>query len=229
MDGDFLAAFKASAFQYTAPRSVFLSLGKVLAHTPSISALRIRVAQSVGAESAWSRTNLLRVDGIPIARAIERSLPASLKLTSLKTIELDAFSGVAPLLRISPNLENLHVSQPSGFAQYTNAEFVEALSSVSHLKTLVYTPESLRVTSTLREVQAAMAVDNEDEEEMEFDGNEVDYSAELLKDIGKALPALESLSLQMRWHGDEMVFPASEASVTPQVRPSDFTHRLSLD
>ena len=74
----------------------------------------------------------------------------------------------------------------------------------------------MRVTSTLEEVQAAMAVDNEDEETMEAAAVEVDYSAELLRDIGKALPALESLSLQVRWHGDEMLFPANEASITSQ-------------
>ena len=215
MDGDFLASFKASAMQYAAPQSVFFALSKVLAHSTSISALRVRVSESTGPNSAWSRTNILRVDGIPIARALVHSLPSSLQLRSLKTIELDGFSGVAPLLRAAPNLETLRVSQPSGFAQYTNSEFVDALSFVPRLKELVYTPESLRVTSTWGEVQAAVFVDNE-EETAEVAIAEVDYSAELLGEIGKALPVLESLSLQVRWHGDEMVFPASEASMTCQ-------------
>lgn len=216
MDGDFLAAFKALAFHPSASRSPFLSLGKVLAQSSSITSLRIRVAESSGADSAWSRTNLVRIDGIPISKALKRTLPASLRLKNLKNIELDGFSAIAPLLRIAPNLESLSVSQPSGFAQCTNEEFVDALSFVPRLRELVYTPESLRVTSTINDIQAAMEIDDEDESRVEVPVKEVDYSAELVREIGTVLPQLESLSLQVRWHGEEMVFPASEEPITQQ-------------
>ena len=139
------------------------------------------------------------------AQEFESSLPR------LTTIELDSFSDVAPLLRLAPNLENLRVYLPSGFAQYTNAEFVEALRFVPHLKTLVYSPESLRVTSTIHEVQAAISEDPD----VVFEQS--DYSAELLIAIAKALPILESLDLRTRFHGEEIVFPAGTEFIKPEV------------
>ena len=201
--------------------SIFLSLANVLGATPSLTALRIRVAHSCGPESAWARTSLVRADGIPVGAALERAFTlrkTALVLPQLKTLELDAFSDIGPLLRLGPNLENLRVYMPSGFAQCTNAEFVDALRFVPLLKTLVYSPESLRVTSTIHEVQAAIS----DDPEAVFEQS--DYSAELLIAIAKALPMLESLDLRTRFHGEEIVFPASTELLTPEV--SFHSHRL---
>ena len=88
---------------------------------------------------------------------------------------------------------------------------MEALRLVPHLKTLVYSPESLRVTSTIHEVQAAISEDPD----VEFEQS--DYSAELLFAIAKTLPMLESLDLRTRFHGEEIVFPASAEFITPEV------------
>jgi hypothetical protein len=214
VDAELLASLKTASLHFVSNPSPFVSLVKVFGATPSLSALRIRVAHSFGPESAWARTSLVRADGIPVGAALERAFTLQ-KMTSvlpkLKTLELDAFSDIAPLLRLGPNLENLRVYMPSGFAQCTNAEFVEALRFVPRLKTLVYSPESLRVTSTIHEVQAAISEDPE----AVFERS--DYSAELLIAIARALPMLEFLDLQTRFHGEEIVFPASTESLASEV------------
>ena len=214
VDAELLASLKTASLRPMFNSSPFDSLVKVIGHTPSLSALRIRVAHSHGPESAWARTSLIRADGIPVGAALERAFTLqniAPVLPQLKTLELDAFSDIGPLLRLGPNLENLRVYMPSGFAQCTNAEFIDALRFVPLLKTLVYSPESLRVTSTLHEVQAAISEDPQAVFEQS------DYSAELLTAIAKALPMLESLDLRTRFHGEEIVFPASTELLTPEV------------
>lgn len=214
VDAELLASLKTASLHPGSIPSPFISLARVLSAAPFLRALRIRIAHSCGPESAWARTSLVRADGVPVGAALKRAFMAQnleSSLPQLTTIELDAFSDVAPLLRLAPNLENLRVYLPSGFAQCTNAEFVEALRLVPHLKTLVYSPESLRVTSTIHEVQAAISEDPD----VVFEQS--DYSAELLIAIAKVLPMLESLDLRTRFHGEELVFPAGAEFITPEV------------
>lgn len=208
LDVDFFASFKTFATRPPSSSSPYTSLITILRHSPSISALRILVAESTGDNSPWTRTALQRPDGIPVANALSVLLSSSssskkalkFKLPCLKTLELDALSDIAPLLRLAPNLENLKLNLPNGFAAYTNAQLVEGLKNVPSLKCLSYAAESLRVTPY-----------DEDEGEGEMRG------AELLMMIGEVLPCVEVLDLQARWYGDEVMFPLAVEAVSPEV------------
>lgn len=220
MDAEFLSTFVNWAFGGAIWQSPYVALAAVLQQTNNLRALRIRVAHAIGSRSAWRRTLVSRPDGIPIGLAFSRalaSLPAEQKLdlSHLTTLELDAFSDVAPLLLLTPNLERLRLELNAGYAQCINTEFVDALQHVPHLKELIYTPESLRVSNPqiwgLEAMLAIVDVDHPDDEE--------DRSAELVETIGKRLPDLESLELQRRWYsGQAIVFPASEEPLTAEVR-----------
>lgn len=207
-----MIAFKTASIRPTSTRSVTVSLANILARTPSLGALRIRVAESCGPNSAWARTSLVRTEGIPIGPALHNAFlrhPVSFPL--LKKLELDVFSDIAPLLRVVPNLEDLRLYMSSGFVQPTNAEIVAALRHVPHLRRLVYSPASLRITSVIEEAEAAVS----QEPNVQFE--EKDYSAELLIAIGKRLPKLEVLDLRARCHSEDIHFVSSDAPITPEV------------
>jgi hypothetical protein len=186
----------------------------VIGQTPYLRALRILVAESKGERSPWSRSFLIRPDGIPVGNVLQSSLAHVGKLKRLKTIQLDAFSDIAPLLRIAPNLESLSMRLPSGYAQYTNEGFVYALRYVPRLRRLAYSAESLRIAQSER----AEAVDLFEGELISMDTRGETGSADLVAAIGKALPKLEFLDLQSRWYGDEILFPNFSDSVLPEVR-----------
>lgn len=132
------------------------------------------------------------------------------KLRELKTIQLDALSDVAPLLRIAPNLEDLRMRLPCGYAQYTNHEFVAALQYVPNLRRLTYSAESLRINIFQENVLT-------DTLEIAMDQRDEDSSVELICSIGKMLPRLELLDLQSRWYGDEILFPSYEECISSEV------------
>lgn len=224
VDVEFLSAFKTAAIRPSSPQSALVSLATVLANAPAIGALRIRVADAYGPESAWARASLVRTEGIPVGAALHRAFQSKkVSLPLLKTLELDAFSDVSPLLRVAPNLERLRLYMSSGFAQLTNAEVVAALRCVPHLRHLVYSPESLRVTTVMEEAEAALA------QNIGLEFVEKDFSAELLMAIGKALPELESLDLQTRWHGEEIAYALSDAPITSKVSATLFPHTTKID
>lgn len=228
MDADFLNSFRSWAFGGPIWQSPYTALTEVFRNAKNLEALRIRVAQLTGAYSAWRRTPISRPEGIPLGLALTRALatamPANrkLELHKLNILELDAFSDIAPLLRLTPNLQRLRLELSAGFAQCVNTEFIEALRHTPHLKELIYTPESLRVSSSPMWFDAILAI--VDFDHLDGDGDEdseEDRSAELLNAIGDKLSHLEFLDLQRRWYReDSVVFPRSEEVVTPEVRNS---------
>lgn len=196
----------------------------MIAQTPYLAALRILVGESTGERSPWTRSFLIRPDGIPVGNVLKSALAGVAKLQHLKTIQLDAFSDIAPLLRIAPNLECLGLHLPSGFVQYTNEEFVSALRYVPHLRRLSYSAESLRVTKPERDEAAGLFED----ELIAMDVRDEGASADLIMAIGKALPKLESLDLQSRWFGDEVLFSTSSDCIHPEVRQSSYSFLRSF-
>lgn len=229
MDADFLDAFRSWALGGPIWQSPYTALAEVFRRAKRLKALRIRVAELTGAYSAWRRTLVSRPDGIPLglafSRALAATMPASTRpvLHSLITLELDTFSDIAPILRLTPNLERLRLELNAGFAQYLNIEIIDALRHTPHLKELIYTPESLRVSSLpmwgFGAMLAIVDVDHLGNDEDE------DRSAELLGAIGNKLAHLETLDLQRRWYrGGGVVFPSSEEVITPEVGAYTFSH-----
>lgn len=211
MNPDFFAAFKTFAPLPPSTLSPYTYLGAILSHTNVLSALRIRVAESTGDRSPWTRPFLVRPDGIPVGHALKHALAGVPPLTHLHTIDLDAFSDIAPLLRLTPNLVHLSMNNPSGFAQYTNTELLVALQYVPRLRSLVYSAESLRVNTS------PPGTDTIEYERAELETEEESGSAGLVEAVGNLLPELERLDLQVRWYGDEVLFPFCEEVVDPEV------------
>lgn len=211
LDVDFFASLKTFAIRPPSSSSPYNFLVAILRQAPSIIALRIRVAESTGERSPWIRSVLQRPDGIPVANILSPLLSMKkFKLLQLKTLELDALSDIAPLLRITPNLEQLHLNLPNGFAAYTNSQFVEALQYVPKLMSLSYSAESLRSTGF---------DEDEESDEIRVNGEVEDNerNGELVAKIGEVLPHLEVLDLQSRWYGDEVAFPLAVESVESEV------------
>lgn len=218
MDADFIDSFRAWAFAGPSLQSPFSALANVLRHTKSLTTLRLRVGQSTGSSSAWRHIITSRPGDVPFGRAFSLALAKGsgdqrVDLSKLTTLELDAFSDIAPLLFLTPNLERLRLEISAGYAQCRNAEVVNALQYVPHLKEFQYSPESLRVTSTplwgLEAMFATIGPDVLDEQ---------DRSAELVQLILRKLSGLESLDLRRRWYGEQdVIFPPSEEPVTPEV------------
>lgn len=193
--------------------SPFAVLGQVLSQTPSLRALRILVAESTGERSPWTRAFLHRPDGIPVGNVLKSALAYVNSLRYLTIIQLDAFSDIAPLLRIAPNLESLHMRLPSGYAQYINPELVSALRNVPNLRELKYSAGSLHVYTLSRDRDMNIFMNEAEDVNLRDESG----SAELVAAFGKILPRLESLDLQSRWYGDEILFPMHLEHILPDV------------
>lgn len=195
--------------------SPYASLLAVLSQAPLLSAIRILVAQSTGQNSAWTHSSFLqRPDGIPISSILRSLLPSysllKTKLPYLASLELDAFSDIAPLLKLTPNLIRLKMTLPNGFAQYTNMQFLDSLRHIPKLRSLVYSAGSLELR--LPEINGAS--DNDDFLDESGPGG----NAGLLKGIALALPRLEQLDLQSRWFGEnEILFSSQSEAISPEV------------
>ena len=168
----------------------------------------------MGERSPWTHSFLIRPDGIPVGNVLKSALAHVGKLRHLRSIRLDAFSDIAPLLRIAPNLECLSMRLPLGYVQYTNEEFVSALRYVPHLRQLAYSAESLRITQSERDEAGGLF----DDDLVSMGIRDESGSADLIAAIGKALPKLELLDLQSRWYGDEILFPNFADCIVPEVR-----------
>ncbi|KAF8338073.1 uncharacterized protein EI90DRAFT_3041505 [Cantharellus anzutake] len=125
-------------------------------------------------------------------------------LTQLKLIEMDGFQDLEPLMRLTPNLKVLRLTMSSGFSQSANAELVQALAHVPHLRELVFSPETLRLYTPFTEDN--LLGDFDEITEVTENGTNV----EIIKSIGKLVPELEILDLRNRWFGMKgMFFPPS--------------------
>lgn len=220
MDVELFAVFKTSASRPPCHSSPFTSLGLILSQAPHLQSLRIQVAECTGPQSPWTKTYLVRPCGIPIGSSLESALRGVPVLKEMKAIELDAFSDIASLLRITPNLEKLSMNLPSGYAQYTNFQLLAGLLYVPRLRMLNYSAESLRV-GTLQRVRDSTQYTPE----MEADDEK--KSIELISAIGKALPSLETLDLQSRWYGvgHDILFPFSADVIANKVRSNIILQR----
>jgi hypothetical protein len=130
MDGEFVDAWKIGAAKRQAHweehgPTIFDSFAAVLSRTPALRTLRIRVAELTGQRSGWRKFALVQPFGIPIGPPLVEALHFSgstVTLPQLQTLELDGFEDVAPLLRLTPNLDRLRVSLSAGFWQGMNGE-----------------------------------------------------------------------------------------------------------
>ncbi|KAF8312282.1 hypothetical protein DL93DRAFT_2082408 [Clavulina sp. PMI_390] len=220
MDVDFLLDFRAAS---KAPQSVtdstIFSLARILSSTSHLSSLRIRVARSSGPDSAWirsSRSIYTATDGIPIGKALVRaSKYFPISLPSLKSLEIDMLSDIAPILQAAPNLGYLRLYASGGYSQAVNKRLVESLKYVPQLEALVYSPESLKMTSDLEEAEAELAQEGHEGAQPLVQTN-VDRSAELVGALGKVLPNIKSLDLRRRTHGEETEFTPCDNPISSQ-------------
>ncbi|KAF9509787.1 hypothetical protein BS47DRAFT_126787 [Hydnum rufescens UP504] len=213
MDVEFMDAWAEWAFAGMEDRgskpSPYSCLAHILVHCAGLETLRIRVAELSGARSAWGKFALSHGFAIPIGRALADALSLwpRASLSRLKTLELDGFQCIGPLLRMSPNLESLRLCLSGGFPPFTNAELVRSLKFVPKLRHLEYTPESLRVHVLSSEIFPPIGDDDDD---IPVGGGS---NSELIKALGTALPELETLDLQTRFFGDDIYFCSSLESL----------------
>ena len=207
--------------------SICHSLANILSKTPLLAKLHLATSDP----SAWDafRVPLMHARGISIDQAFQHALHSSLPpftLPNLRTLSLHGIEGIAPLLRLAPNLESLHLSLSAGYALDVNRELVEVLDFVPKLKHLAYSPDTLRLqpppASTVIDPRA---VNEDGDEGANVNGNvglgwsaSPRGTADLLMAIGKKLPLLESLDLQTRWFSKSTYFCSSSEPILPQVR-----------
>lgn len=218
---EFLNAFRTWAFSFPVPQSPYTALLSILHDAYKLQALRIRVAQNSGPGFAWKRPLYSLPHGIPFGLTLTRALSAlpsnrRIDLQNLKVLELDAFSDVEPLLRLTPNLERLRLELNGGFAPCINGELIDALKHVPRLRELMYTPESFRVSSSpLRDLETMLGAIIDDGHMDQ--GGQKDRSVELLKMIALRVPSLERLDLQRRWYMErDVILPANEEPINPE-------------
>lgn len=211
MDVEFLDAWAEWALNDIEDRgdkpSPFLYLAHILAHCTSLKTLRMRVAELSGARSGWGAFALSHSFAVPIGHALTDSLSqwpcASLPL--LKTLELDGFQYIGPLLRMAPNLESLQLCLSGGFSQFFNGDLVRSLRFVPKLRHLTYTPESLRLYTHSPHVVPHPTGDGDDNDADDIPAT-AGSDSELINALGSALTQLETLDLQTRFFGDEIYF-----------------------
>lgn len=236
MDVEFLDGWMTAALTSTPHyESIFTSLATVLSRTPSLSSLRIRVAENSGTRSAWRRFALSKATGLPFGPAFQEALQnggiGSFALPMLHTLEMDGFEDISPILQLTPNLASLRLCLSAGFAQGSNLEFLEALKLVPNLRRLAYTPESLRLHGWTGVRDDDFAFPEHGGIDMELEHVEVpESSVEFIKALGQALPRLESLDLFSRYFGgNDIFFCASAKSMEVEVSQSIFIHICDHD
>lgn len=203
MDEAFLEAwitFSAVEHLHDA-QSPYKPLAYTLAHATRLQALRIRVAEPLGARTAWRKFGLARAGGIVFGRALDAVWPASIPrnpLPNLRILELDGFQDVEPLVRLAPHLLHLRMALSAGYSQSVNDEIVSTLRCVPELRHFSYTPDTLRLTSV--------------------DDGSPSSSVGLLLAIGKTLPCLETLNLQTRYHRHSIYLCSSSQPLVQEVR-----------
>lgn len=207
MDIEFLTAWnvESSISSTHNPRpTLYHFLVKILVHTPTLRALRIRVADASGSRSAWTNFSLSRVHGIPLTHAFAAELRRwpQFSLPALRMIELDGFEGVSPLLRLAPNLRIFRMALSAGFSQSSNVGLLQALQHVPKLRELRYSADTLQLPDGLSRSDS---------------NNDDGWTVELLAAIGRMLPWLETLDLQTRWHNKEIYFCSSTEPISAKV------------
>lgn len=212
MDVDFVLAWMNS--------SAFAALANILSRTPGLQSLRILVAENNGPRSAWRKFGSAQAVGIPFGAAFEEACGTTVPfhLPMLTNLELDGFENIASLLRIAPNLISLSTRLSTGFSQKSNVELTDALKFVSGLKSLAYTPESLRMYSapTSREEDEYPQHGAVDPDTLPLDIHE--SSLEFVMVVAKALPQLEVLDLTSRSFGSDVTFCSASEPIRPEVR-----------
>lgn len=216
MDTEFLVEWCQS--------NTFATLANILSRTPSIQSLRILVADNNGPRSAWRKFGSSPALGVAFSAAFADACSSieSFTLSMLTTIELDGFESLSSLLRITPNLTSLSARMSGGFSQASNVELAEAVKFVPGLKTLEYTPESLRMYSApaSREETNYPVHGDVDLEMIPLEINE--SSVEFVKSIAQTLPQLETLDLTSRSFGTEVSF----CSAATPIRSEDLNEAL---
>ena len=214
MDVEFYDSWQSWAFMNTVQRTELLSqnptpispyahLASVLSQTYSLEALRIRMAESHGPRSAWNKFSRSRAIAAPFGVGFENSFEkvgsfpvelniAAIRLPKLKTIELDGFDDVEPLLALTPSLEVLRMSLSAGFPQSAGLDLIEALAHTPKLRELTFTSGALHLPGL---DSAVAGIDPTHPRPP----NVVDV-------IGRRLPKLEVLDLRAYWHGDDTHF-----------------------
>jgi len=192
--------------QNPTPISPYALLASVISHTHALEALRIRIAESNGPRSAWSKFARFRAIATPFGVGFENSGPGpgllpvelnieDIRLPKLKRIELDGFDDIEPLLALAPNLEVLRMSLSAGFPQSSSLDLIEALTRTPKLRELMFTPEALHVPG-IDPVAAGLDPTSP-------------RPPNIIDVIGGRLPNLEALDLRAYWHGDDFHFVQS--------------------
>lgn len=204
-----------SSFQPLAPISPYAALALILSRTPSLRALRIRIAQSssVHSSSAWRHQFAFpHARAMPFGAGFNFALshpssivaPGEIQLPQLRRVELDGFEDVQSLLEMAPGLKVLRMQLTGGYSPGAMADLCVALCEARGLSELAVTPETLRL------VRADTPVDHVKTDQ-----------GTLLDVIGKALPSLYKLDLRGYWHGDEINYLSSREYLQPEVRSAD--------
>ncbi|KAF9519641.1 hypothetical protein BS47DRAFT_1336729 [Hydnum rufescens UP504] len=214
MDGDFLQAWR---FWASVPfgclreqKSPYETLVDILSRSPSLRALRMRVAEPSGIRSAWRKFTLSRAFGIPMDATLKPILENRdpFLLPVLNRLELDGFQDIESLLRLAPSLQVLHLSLSAGFSQTANTTLVTALRHAPSLRDLKYTPDSLRLNSGAEEDG------NESLSEDTFHADNLS-NVELVKALGIVLPKLRRLDLTNRWFGHGIYYSSTSEPISP--------------
>lgn len=212
VDESFLLSGRTYEEMETSCQTFSDSLVHVLSRTPLLRSLRLSATNIY----AWNSIPFVHAHGVTVGETLQSALQTTpiFTLGNLREIELDGVEGVAPLLALAPNAETLSVSLPAGFALGVNRDLADALRHVPKLKSLRYTPDTLRLKSTRKAGElSGLGLLGVGETHVEIRG-----SADLLFSIGDALPALEVLDLQSRWYGESSTyFCSSSEPICPMV------------
>lgn len=187
------------------PLSPYAALASVLAATPGLRTLRLRIAESHGPRSAWHKFAMSRAIGTPFGVGLEHALVlagsssqrislATVQLPEMTTLELDGFEDIEPLLALAPNLENLSMNLSGGFPQSACVDLLEGLCRVPKLHQLAFSPEALYVVG----LDAGMV-----------GGQNGSMPVSMINVIGRSLPNLKILDLRGYWHGDNVHYQHS--------------------
>lgn len=209
--------------------SPYDAVAHILSHTTALNTLRIQLAHLTGPQSAWSPLFHESPFAIPLSDALSRSnIPFT--LPNLHTLELDGFSNIDRLLKVSPELEILRLRLSGGFSDLANAELVRAVGYVSGLQELTYTPGTLRLEKERTPVALANghwnfqqdAEDADEEDGLALSNEEMCARVELVQELGLKLPTLKSLNLETKSYGSDVSFTTPQEILPSIVSLSPF-------